>query len=60
MFVVPFLTITSKNKILQEKAILTDPVIIQFFLGTNLAALTGKSQTSKDFTSNWNKNKTQK
>lgn len=30
--------------------VLTDPVTTQFFLGTNLAARTGRSHTSNDFT----------
>ena len=36
-----------------DTCISSDPVTTQFFLGTNIAALTGRSQTSKLLTSCW-------
>ena len=45
---------TCASSILVWKWILTDPVITQFFLATNLAFLTGRSHTSNDLISCWN------
>lgn len=41
---------TSGTHLTVHLCALTDPVTIQLFRTTNLAALTGRSVTSKDFT----------